>query len=350
MSTRTRTPLSFDATLAGAGSGGSGQAGAGSGGPLPAPRSSLSAQVTPAASRPGSLQQQPGVSASGSSLSGRVTSTSVSSQGPPTSPRHLTATNHHQQQQGMQAHHSGSHALSTITSSGTAALHAYLVTSRTSLDSSVPQLGDAVQAVQGGGSTVGGAATGAAIATANNHHNNHNSSNTMRTGSLQVVSSSSMSQQAPLPAVLLPAPGTGGGQAPAGTAAAVGGALPAMPEALDEEGKLLVWKLALKCADLGHLSSPRAVHRKWVQLLEEEMFRQGDREQALGYPVSPLMDRRKAGVTRSQPGFFNVVVLPLYSSFCQAFPQTSPMLDAVKDNLQMWLDEAGASCANNIQR
>ncbi len=29
--------------------------------------------------------------------------------------------------------------------------------------------------------------------------------------------------------------------------------------------------------DLGHLASPREVHRKWVAALEEEMFRQGDR-------------------------------------------------------------------------
>ena len=59
-------------------------------------------------------------------------------------------------------------------------------------------------------------------------------------------------------------------------------------------------QVALKCADLGHLGSPREVHLKWVTLLEEEMFRQGDRERAAGYPVSPLMDRTKTGITKSQ--------------------------------------------------
>jgi hypothetical protein len=38
----------------------------------------------------------------------------------------------------------------------------------------------------------------------------------------------------------------------------------------------------------------------------QEMFRQGDRERELGLPISPLMDRTKAGVTKSQPGFFQV--------------------------------------------
>jgi hypothetical protein len=46
--------------------------------------------------------------------------------------------------------------------------------------------------------------------------------------------------------------------------------------------------------------------------LLQEMFRQGDKEKSLGQPVSPLMDRTKGGVTKSQCGFFNIVALPLY--------------------------------------
>ena len=32
--------------------------------------------------------------------------------------------------------------------------------------------------------------------------------------------------------------------------------------------------MVLKWADIGHLASPREVHIQWVDLLEEEMFRQ----------------------------------------------------------------------------
>ena len=32
------------------------------------------------------------------------------------------------------------------------------------------------------------------------------------------------------------------------------------------------------------------------------MFQQGDLEKERGYPVSPLMDRDKGGITKSQPG------------------------------------------------
>ena len=60
--------------------------------------------------------------------------------------------------------------------------------------------------------------------------------------------------------------------------------------------------MAMKCADLGHLASAENVHLKWVSLLEEEFFRQGDLEKARNYPVSPLMDRQGPGITMSQPG------------------------------------------------
>jgi hypothetical protein len=35
-------------------------------------------------------------------------------------------------------------------------------------------------------------------------------------------------------------------------------------------------------------------------VLEEEFFRQGDRERELGLPISPLFDRAKQGVGKSQ--------------------------------------------------
>ena len=60
--------------------------------------------------------------------------------------------------------------------------------------------------------------------------------------------------------------------------------------------------MVMKCADLGHLAGSHDVHLRWVHLLEEEMFRQGDRERVCGYTLSPLMDRAKTGITKSQPG------------------------------------------------
>ena len=38
------------------------------------------------------------------------------------------------------------------------------------------------------------------------------------------------------------------------------------------------------------------------------------------------MDRTKAGITKSQPGFFNVVAIPLFSALASVLPDCSPML------------------------
>ena len=55
-------------------------------------------------------------------------------------------------------------------------------------------------------------------------------------------------------------------------------------------------------ADIGHLGEELPVHCRWLGVLEEEFFSQGDREQARGLPISPLFDRAKQGVSKSQGG------------------------------------------------
>jgi hypothetical protein len=118
---------------------------------------------------------------------------------------------------------------------------------------------------------------------------------------------------------------------------------PAAPTPVDEGERMLGLQLALKCSDLGHISAPRAVHLKWVRGLEEEMFRQGDRERALGLPISPLCDRNKSGITKSQVGFFEVVVLPLLATFAARFTAARPMLEGAVSNFHYWQEHAAGT-------
>ncbi|KAK9862771.1 hypothetical protein WJX84_008507 [Apatococcus fuscideae] len=69
---------------------------------------------------------------------------------------------------------------------------------------------------------------------------------------------------------------------------------------LDESEKVLMFQMVMKCADIGHLTQPRDIHRAWVSSLEEEFFRQGDLEKGNDLPASPLMDRSKSGITQTQ--------------------------------------------------
>ncbi|XP_074101918.1 dual specificity calcium/calmodulin-dependent 3',5'-cyclic nucleotide phosphodiesterase 1-like [Cotesia typhae] len=68
--------------------------------------------------------------------------------------------------------------------------------------------------------------------------------------------------------------------------------------------------LALHCCDISHPSKKWKLHHRWTMLLLEEFFRQGDMEQALGLPFSPLCDRNNTLVSESQIGFIDFIVEP----------------------------------------
>jgi hypothetical protein len=103
-----------------------------------------------------------------------------------------------------------------------------------------------------------------------------------------------------------------------------------------EEAKLFL-RVAMKCADLGHLALSWDQHLNWVERLEAEFFAQGDQEKARGLPVSNFMDRDKPGPASEQVGFFHFVVLPLFRSLGQAAPLATPMVDAVESNYRCWV-------------
>ncbi|KAK9819731.1 hypothetical protein WJX72_001710 [[Myrmecia] bisecta] len=129
--------------------------------------------------------------------------------------------------------------------------------------------------------------------------------------------------------------GSSGSSMPAASAAGPSRSVP-WGDLLDEE-KSLARQLALKCADIGHLAAPPEQHKKWALMLEEEFFRQGDKEKKANLKVSALMDRsNKGGITRSQVGFFNIVGIPLFQSFVEVFEGAQPLLDNAVQNYRMW--------------
>jgi hypothetical protein len=77
------------------------------------------------------------------------------------------------------------------------------------------------------------------------------------------------------------------------------------------------------------------LHR-WVNQLEEEFFRQGDVERAAGMTISPLFDRSKQGITKSQVGFFDIVIIPLFHTFSKVFGNCKPLLTYVMRNYRYW--------------
>ncbi|GIL62517.1 hypothetical protein Vafri_16725 [Volvox africanus] len=121
---------------------------------------------------------------------------------------------------------------------------------------------------------------------------------------------------------------------------------------LDENERILSLQMALKCSDLGHVSASLPVHCRWVQLLEEEFFRQGDMEKQHSLPVSPLFDRCKPGITKSQIGFFDIVVIPLLNCFSRVFSNTKPLLTYTMRNYKYWAEQQKLEqlAANGVSR
>lgn len=99
---------------------------------------------------------------------------------------------------------------------------------------------------------------------------------------------------------------------------------------------VLLLQVAVKCADLGHVTLSRATHLHFVQRLEAELFAQGDQERALGLEVSFLMDRERPGVASSQVEFFEDVALPLFRRLAMACQALQPMLQGAEDNYWYW--------------
>ncbi|CAK0882112.1 unnamed protein product [Prorocentrum cordatum] len=99
---------------------------------------------------------------------------------------------------------------------------------------------------------------------------------------------------------------------------------------------MLLLQVAVKCADLGHVTLSRAAHLRYVRRLEEELFAQGDRERELGLEVSFLMDREMTGVASSQVEFFEDVALPLFRRLAMACRELQPLLEGAEGNYWYW--------------
>ena len=112
------------------------------------------------------------------------------------------------------------------------------------------------------------------------------------------------------------------------------------------------------CADLSNPTKPLDIYRRWVALIMEEFFQQGDREREQGLDVSPMCDRQNATIEKSQVcvthdwykcsdpnayaffflnrfqvGFIDYIVHPLWETWADlVHPDAQDILDGLEDN------------------
>lgn len=83
----------------------------------------------------------------------------------------------------------------------------------------------------------------------------------------------------------------------------------------------LTLKLVIKAADLSHGSFEWSVHQQLSLAVAEEFWAQGDAEERMGLPKSPLCDRAKAHeLAKQQVGFLEFLVVPLFAELAHVDP------------------------------
>lgn len=124
---------------------------------------------------------------------------------------------------------------------------------------------------------------------------------------------------------------------------------PLIKDKNDDGDFMNVMKLLMKLSDLSHLSLKTELNTKWVNMLQEEFFKQGDKERSLDMPISFMMDRNKSHeLCDAQPGFFEVIAMPLFLHYNQLFPHAGwRMLNQVHKNLDYWKRRSKKSKRND---
>ncbi|XP_030636157.1 cAMP-specific 3',5'-cyclic phosphodiesterase 4C-like [Chanos chanos] len=97
--------------------------------------------------------------------------------------------------------------------------------------------------------------------------------------------------------------------------------------------RIQVLKNMVHCADLSNPTKPLVLYRQWTDRIMEEFFRQGDKERERGMEISAMCDKHTASVEKSQVGFIDYIVLPLWETWGDlVHPDAQEMLDTLQEN------------------
>ena len=100
------------------------------------------------------------------------------------------------------------------------------------------------------------------------------------------------------------------------------------------ENQQAVISMCVHCADLSNPAKKEAVNKIWIDLIFKEFFKQGDEERKLGLQITLLCDRNTTNIYKSQIGFINFAVIPVYDALMQFIPEISPYMNVIKENLK----------------
>ena len=107
-------------------------------------------------------------------------------------------------------------------------------------------------------------------------------------------------------------------------------------EETTNEEKQALFDYFIHSADLGHNTKIFDISLKWVELLSNEFWFQGDKERKMNLNISFLCDRDTTNVPKSQVGFIGGFIIPTYNYLVVMFPTLSYTVENAKNNLNRW--------------
>ncbi|XP_026200879.1 cAMP-specific 3',5'-cyclic phosphodiesterase 4D isoform X4 [Anabas testudineus] len=101
--------------------------------------------------------------------------------------------------------------------------------------------------------------------------------------------------------------------------------------------RIQVLQNMVHCADLSNPTKPLELYRKWTDRIMVEFFTQGDRERDKGMEISPMCDKHNASIEKTQVGFIDYIVHPLWETWADlVHPDAQDILDTLEDNREWY--------------
>lgn len=102
------------------------------------------------------------------------------------------------------------------------------------------------------------------------------------------------------------------------------------------DSQQFILEAALHGADVSPPTRSFDTCHDWTYLLFKEFFHQGDCEKRDNVAVSFLCDRKTTSVPKSQPGFINFIVLPLFKQLVTVIPNCQDLYKQAIKNCETW--------------
>jgi hypothetical protein len=97
-----------------------------------------------------------------------------------------------------------------------------------------------------------------------------------------------------------------------------------------------VLNFIIHTCDISNPAKKFETYNKWTELITTEFFIQGDLEKQEGLPVSFLCDRNTTNIPKSQIGFINSIVFPLFKILCFVIPKVKYYETNLEENTEIW--------------